>query len=150
MARWKIILPVIMLLSICGCSQNDPHSLQGMVCSVTVSYTRNSKTLQRTYTVPEKVDILVAYVNNLSPCGKATTNPEYLQEDRCKITLELSGGKTKTYRLVGGKYLSIDCRAWQQLSVDHSKLLYSLLDHMPGDKKIKRAAIQLFLCDRRV
>lgn len=124
---------VCVLLTGCGRSNTAPSAPLAVVTSVDIDYAYRQVHLQRTYTQAEKIDVFLHFLNRLSPLGRTSEDPEQLLGDVCKITVRLTDGTQRIYRMRGSQYLSVDSRPWQLISKERGSVLFHLVNHIPSD-----------------
>ena len=131
---WKLVT-IILLMSFCcsACKKQASPSAPAVVTQVDVIYRTREQTLHRTYLHPDKLDAVLFYLYKLSPYGIPDINPETLQMDSCRITVQLSNGSQQVYRQRGDRYLSVDCGRWQKINPGKGAQLLYLIRILPGD-----------------
>lgn len=129
-----LLIVLILCLLLTGCSPTKPEAAPlKLVSSVEVDFRHRQEHLHRIYTQSDKVDVILHYLHRLIPRGTPDSDPEQLLGERCRITVRLSGGQTRTYRLQGKQYLSVDLRPWKNISRERCSVLYHLVQHMESD-----------------
>lgn len=120
---------------LCGCSHvNVKEPAQPtLVDRIEVLYNNHDVQLQRSYTSTDKIDTILFFLYGLSPVGRVEEDPEQIAEKRCEVTAVLSNGKTRIYRLRGGRYLSANCKPWQKIDSQKADWLFTVLVSMPSD-----------------
>lgn len=117
-----------------GCSPTRPEPAQlKVVSSVEIEYRSQQEQFHRVYTQADKIDVILHYLHRLTPRGTPDSDPEQLLEERCKITVRLTEGESRIYRLQGKQYLSVDLKPWKTVSRERCSVLYHLVSHLPGD-----------------
>lgn len=131
---WQVFFLLVLVLSFSGCSKAEaPNNAPAIVTQIQIDYLHKQSYLQRSYTNTKKIDTILYYLYDLEPFGKPQEDPEQIQGDYCRITLGFSNGKTKIYRQVGSRYLSVDSRPWQRIKENQGRILYHLVNHIPSD-----------------
>lgn len=133
---WKSIwIFLVICLTFSGCSPKPSVTQEplALVTAVEVTYDYRQTRLYRSYTSSDKMDVILYYLYDLAPYGRAEEDPEQLRGDSCKITVHLSNGKTHTYRQQGSRYLSVDSRPWQKISEAKGAVLFHLINHIESD-----------------
>lgn len=127
---------VCLLLTGCSASRSDVSpSAPVLVTQVQVCYVHESAEIIRCYTMPEKMDTVLKYVYALRPHCKDESLPDHFSGDRCRITLTLSDGQSRTYRLYGGRFFSDDGSTWHTVELKQPSALLFLLSQMDSDEK---------------
>ena len=131
----KYMIGVLLLCTVlAGCSPTKPESAPlKLVSSVEIDFRSQQVNLHRIYTQADKIDVILHYLHRLMPRGTPDSDPEQLLEEWCKITVRLTDGGTRIYRLRGKEYLSVDLQPWKNISRERCSVLYHLIDHLPGD-----------------
>ena len=134
----KLIICILLLLVIVsGCSQihtpeNDAPGIQ-MAVRVDVRCQRDGTSFERSYTQPEKLEAMLLYLRLLKPEGRVEVNPEVFSGPHSEITVHLSGGEKRVYRMRCDSFLSVDAKPWQHVDPEHAADLYPLLLIMESD-----------------
>ena len=138
----KYVLTILILcLILTGCTPAKPETAPlKLVSSVEVDFRHGQENLHRIYTQSDKVDVILHYLHKLTPRGTPDSDPEQLLEEQCKITVRLTGGESRIYRLQGKQYLSVDLKPWKTISRERCSVLYHLVSHLPGDVTSKATA----------
>lgn len=117
-----------------GCTKKESaQNAPVLVTQIQIDYRHKQDHLLRRYTNTKKIDVILYYLYDLEPVGRPQEDPEQIQEDFCRITLGFSDGKTKIYRQIGNKYLSVDSHPWQKIKENEGRVLYHLVNHIPSD-----------------
>lgn len=131
------ILALLMLFIFSGCSRvHTPEATNPstqMAVRVDVFCTRDGDSLERSYTAPEKLEAMLLYLRLLKPHGRAEVDPEELTGTAIRITVHLSSGQKRVYRLRADRFLSKDAAPWQTVDESHAQDLYPLLLLMESD-----------------
>ena len=121
----------LLLLIFSGCSRiHMPENIDPgvrMALRVDVRCTQGGEAFYRSYTQPEKLEAMLLYLNLLNPKGRAEVDPEEFSGTANEITVYLSGGGKRVYRMRCDSFLSIDARPWQNVDPEHAADLYPLL-----------------------
>lgn len=137
-SRGKIFAPILLLLLIVsGCSRiHTPDATDSgvrMAVRVDVSCVQDGVPFERSYTQPEKLEAMLLYLNLLKPRGRAEVNPEEFSGTASQITVHLSGGGKRVYRIRCDSFLSENAQPWQNVDPEHAADLYPLLLIMDSD-----------------
>lgn len=132
-----IVCILLVLVIVSGCSQihtpNDTAPGTRMAVRVDVYCVQDDASFERSYTQPEKLEAMLLYLRLLKPQGRAEVNPEELLGTVSQITVHLSGGEKRVYRIRCNSFLSVDAKPWQNIDPGHAADLYPLLLIMDGD-----------------
>ncbi len=133
MRKIWILLCYVLFLSACTAAPAKQSTPPSVVTEVDVSYHYGDIHLRRHFTDTRKIDIVLYYLYDLSPCGTPKEDPEQIWGDNCRILLTESDGSSHIYRQQGGRYLSVDNRPWQTVSQNKTAVFFSLLMQMESD-----------------
>ena len=137
MNRKRFILIYLLLLCFLlpGCSKKKAPSSAALdiATSINICCRYRQTHLQRSYTSTDKIDIILQYLHKISPKGRAEEDPELLQGDFCNITIHLTGGTQRIYRIKDNCFFSIDYRPWQAIDSEQGNILFHLINHIPSD-----------------
>lgn len=117
-----------------GCSQlHTTEEAARVAVQIDVTCTRDGESVTRQYTTPEKLEAMLLYLRLLKPKERAQIDPEDYLGTVSKISVLLSSGEKRIYRIRADKFLSKDAAPWQVIDPAHAQQLYPLLLLMPSD-----------------
>lgn len=128
-------LAAFLLLQGCTVLRATPQGEQQaarIVTEVTIQYAEKEKST-KTYTKPEKIKVVLDYLQALILADTTTAPPEEEQETAVTICLQYSNGETKTYAIAGDEYLREGEQDWRKLEAPPEKGLESILQSNPSD-----------------
>lgn len=136
----KLIIAILLpMLIVSGCSQihtADENTADiHMAVRVDAYCVQDGIPFERSYTQPEKLEAMLLYLRLLNPKGRAEVNPEEYSGTVSRITVHLSNGKTRIYRMRSDRYLSVDANPWQTIDPERAMDLYPLLLIMDSDEE---------------
>ncbi len=115
-----------------GCGKQQERALP-LVTGVEVTCSHRGQTLQRQYSNPDKIHRMLYYLRKGQTVGYARANPERILGDSSCVSLTLSTGERRVYRLRADRYLSVDCRRWKNVDPAWGRRLYYMLLLIPSD-----------------
>lgn len=135
MKKLCLIFMLFSLFMITGCgSRNTANKTSSkLVTQIDIVYTKQDTTVSRSYTNPEKMEVILLYLRLLRPTGKPEADPELFYDDVYKITLRFLDGHERIYRQRANRFLSAGEKPWYTVNPEHAQVLYSIMQDMPGD-----------------
>lgn len=128
----KSCLFLILLVFLCPqkiCGAKKPT----LISRITVTAGYGENTLMRTYTSEEKMETVLSYLYKLKKTGRARVDPEQLTGIRHQVTIWMSDGSFRTYRIRDCRYLSEGCEPWETLDYGQASLIMPMLYLLPSD-----------------
>lgn len=104
-----------------------------LISRITVTAGYEEHTLTRNYTSEEKIETVLGYLYKLNETGRARIDPEQLTGIRHHVTVWMSDGSFRTYRIRDCRYLSKGCGPWKTLDYGQASLLMPMLYLLPSD-----------------
>ena len=134
----KKLCKLFILLCFCstilsGCRKNETKPLCRTVTAVDISCQQEDVLIQRHYTDSRKMEYVLLYLRLLEPIGTPDTDPDEVDADVYRITLQLSDGEEKIYRQKDHRYLSAGSQPWKSISPAQAAGLYQLMRSVPSD-----------------
>ena len=134
MKRLCLIFLMLSLFMITGCgSKNTSNHSSALVTKIDIVYSQPDTTDTRSYTNPEKMEVILLYLRLIRPTGTPQADPEQFQNDVYKITLHFADGHERIYRQRANRFLSAGEKAWYTVDPDHAQVLQSIFQDMPSD-----------------
>lgn len=133
MGIFKRLLPFFLCLLLMGCKGPKTTPENRFVTGVHVQLKQEAETLERSYTDPQKMEVVLYYLRALRLREPTTIDPERLLGREFRIDLTYSDGSTRQIFQRADRYLSEDLKPWQAVEQSKAAFLYPLLQSMPSD-----------------
>ena len=114
---------------LCSChhSRWRTNSTLNLAQQIHVSCQYRQKTIIRTYSDPQKMEIILRFVHRLSPMGLYHQPIPQHSGDSCQITVHMVDGTTRNYHLQGKELLQKDGGRWHCVDPENANVIYHLL-----------------------
>ncbi len=117
-----------------GCEKTEVKPICRVVTGVEISCQHEDVQIRRHYTDTEKMEYVLIYLRLLNPMGRPGINPETVDADVYRITLQLSDGSQKVYLQKDHRYLALQEGPWQTIAPEQAEGLYRLMRKIPSDR----------------
>lgn len=136
MKKWVIFLfSLVIFSSLSGCGRVYSQKSVGafLVNRIHLHCDSCDTALDRYYSDPEKLRIILLCIRQLGPDFPTAEDVEALAGKTLALTLYCADGTTHTYRIKNNQYLQKDAGPWRQINADHASGFYQLLTILPPD-----------------
>ena len=116
-----------------GCSPKKSYMQSHLVTQVDISCQHKDVKFSRHYTDEQKMSYVLLYLRLLKPLGTPETDPQAIDGDECRITVQLSDGRQKIYTQKAHRYFSGTAQLWQRIDPAQAAGLYRLIQVLPAD-----------------
>ena len=128
-----LVLPMFLLCS-CGSGQDDTLTSLNLTQSIVINCQYRHHPFLRTYTNPEKIDVILLYLHRITPGNQRPRPTEQALGDHCEITLHLWNGTTRSYELRNKDLLRTASGNWYDAEPEKANILYHLIQHIESDE----------------
>lgn len=129
---WKFLIILFLCLSVAGCGRKPPAQIR-VVTQVDVVYDYGYGQIQRHYTQPQKIQLVLNYLRLQENLGPADMDPERVKGSAFRIDVRLSDGTGRVYYQRCGRYLSKEYHSWQKIDPKQAALFSQMLQRTPTD-----------------
>ena len=132
----KIFLILLSLFLLSGCRKQHDDTLTplNLTKSITINCQHRGHPLVRTYTDPDKIDVILIYLHRLSHGNQLIFPLDHPGGDRCEITLHLWNGTVRSYELRNKDALQNYNGNWYYVEPEKANILYHLIEHIESDE----------------
>ncbi len=128
-----LILPAMRPANKAGPKHSD-DPLGAAVQFIDIETCPESNRLARHYTDPEKIRVILRYLNTLQLTPK-TEPPDETAGNSYFITVTVSTGAQYTYVHLANRYLRRDAGPWMEMKYEEAAKLEQLLAELPSDER---------------
>lgn len=134
------LLSFFLLIPLSGESPPPKCASYSIVTQIEVLSRYHGQNYLRTYTQPEKMEILLNYLRFLRFQGALNNEPTDLGGDLYEIRIVYSDSSVKLYRQREYSFQDKGNRRWQRIDAKQAHLLYPLLLLLPEDADTQHKA----------
>lgn len=132
MEKIRKLLPVLLCLIFTGCAK-PKNSECRLVTGIHVQAIQGQQRLERDYTDPQKMEVILSYLRALKNKTPALSDPERYAGRRYRIRLQYSDGTSRQIFQRADRFLSENLGPWQEVEGNKAIFLFPLLKSLPGD-----------------
>ena len=133
----KRLLGVILgfvCVALTGCIRDRAVSVQSSVVTrIDITCESGPQVLQRSYTSPEKMRLLLLYIRSVSSPFASLPEPEDSGGRKISITTVSANNTTKVYRQHGERFFQEGDGGWQRIDPEKGGVLWELIQSLPSD-----------------
>lgn len=135
MKKWRlgVFLAIICMLFV-GCHREKDSNVQNnVVTRIDITCESGEEILQRSYTSPDKMRLVLLYIRSVSSPFASLPEPEDPGLRKISITTVSANNTTKVYRQHGERYFQEGSGGWQKIDPEKGGILWELIQSIPGD-----------------
>lgn len=125
MRRWILLVSVAVLL--CGCGRKNRGS-GSMVTQITVAHENAGQDYCRSYGDSESMSLILYGIRNLGQRYTPKQDPDTVEADSYRITLEYANGTQSSYQIKEDRYIRVGQQPWQETNPTELGALHDLLE----------------------
>ena len=137
---WAGIFLAAIVLGLSGCHREKPVNVQDRVVTrIDILCEEDGQVLQKSYTSPEKMRLVLLYIRSVSSPFTDLPEPPDTSGRMIRITTTSANNITKVYRQQGERFFQEGDGGWQRIAPEKGGILWELIQAMPTDEGEEKA-----------